>query len=346
MSELTVPFLITPLNFVESYSSGTDAYFSANLLMDASHALAKSGGEGMLAAVMQHCRDHPTLNIIHRIAVVRRLGVTNQLRLECAVKDSVISEDLMEKNYTCFVREDSSLFTLSQGVVRIYNDVEIVKKSFYSNHSPVQRSLQKIGEMGLISGLCIPLIVYNNIVGFVFLNSKCLNAFDLSYPQKLLANVLQTMGLAVLQSAGSLSFQYLTAANSNQSINSAAPLSALTMESTLKAYRMGWDFSHVSVTGACDVKVLYNQGTMLYVISLFAKSMGETPNIEIVRCLDEIIVIKLDFPAQKLVFNARFESLKAESSFLGVHVLREGHCYVLTQQISYWKDEKVTYSVA
>ncbi|MEI8025837.1 MAG: hypothetical protein WCI18_05780 [Pseudomonadota bacterium] len=346
MSELTMPFSISPLNYVDSYDSGTEAYLSANLLLDSSHALVKSGGEGMLAAVMQHCRDHPILNIVHRIAIVRRLGVTNQLRLECSVKDPAVSEELMKKNYTCFVREDSSLFHLTQGVVRIYSDVEIVKKSFYSEKSPVQRSLQKIGEMGLISGLCIPLIVYGNIVGFVFLNSKRLNAFDLSYPQKLLANALQTLGLAVLQSAGSLSFQYLTAAHSNLAINAAAPLSAVTMEATLKAYRMGWDFSNVSVKGDCEAKVLYNQGTMLYVISLFAKSMSETPRIELMSCLEEVIVIKLDFSAQKLVPHTRFESLKAESSFLGVDVRREGHCYFLTQQINYWKDEKVTYSVA
>ncbi len=346
MSELTVPFLITPLNYVNSYNNGTEAYLSANLLVDSSHALAKSGGEGMLAAVMQHCSEHPILNVIHRIAIVRRLGVTNQLRLECSVKNSVISEELMKKNYTCFVREDSSLFHLNQGVVRIYSDVEIVKKSFYSEKSPVQRSLQKIGEMGLISGLCIPLIVYDNIVGFVFVNSKQLNAFDLSYPQKLLANALQTLGLAVLRSAGSLSFQYLTAAHSNLAINAAAPLSAVTMEKTLKAYRMGWDFRHVSVSGLCEAKVLYNQGTMLYVISLFAKSMSETPRIELVSCLEEIIVIKLNFSAQKMVPQTRFESLKAESSFLGVDVRHEGHCYFLNQQINYWKDENVTYSVA
>jgi hypothetical protein len=346
MADFTVPFHISPLNFVDSFLSGSDQYISAELVTEGSRALAESGGVGMLSEVMNYCQKSSVLKVVHRIAVVRRLGVTNQLRLECSIKDETVSEELMKKNYTCYVRKDSSIFKLTPGIVRVYHDVEMVKKSFHNEHSPIQRSIQKIGEMGLVSGLCVPLFVYGNIVGFAFANSMIPNAFDLSYSQKQLAHALQILGIALLNSAGSLSFQYLAAADSNEFANAAAPLSPTLLATSLKAYRQNWDFREVTVRGGCQAKILHNQGTMLYVIALLTRSIGETPKIEIMPCIGEEVVIKLYFSAQNILFKTIFDAIKLESSFLGVEIRRINSTYFLSQQIDYWKDESVTYSVA
>lgn len=93
-----------------------------------------------------------------------------------------ISENIMPANYSCFVSKKSSILKTENSNVRIYSDIdEIIKR--YPEGAPVQRSLRLLKEMGLKSGITIPLPVSDFASGFLFINSVRAGAFDVMQPE-------------------------------------------------------------------------------------------------------------------------------------------------------------------
>jgi hypothetical protein len=76
----------------------------------------------------------------------------------------------MQKDYSCFVDSQGSLFQMQSSGIRIYEDANKVAQSFASLKKPVQRSIHRIASMGLKSGICLPLFQIDRIIGYVFIN--------------------------------------------------------------------------------------------------------------------------------------------------------------------------------
>jgi hypothetical protein len=104
---------------------------------------------------------------------IRALSVANSER---------VSNNIMPANYSCFVSKKSSILKTETSNVRIFSDIdEIIKR--YKDGDPVQRSLRLLKEMGLKSGITIPLPVSDFVSGFLFINSVYAGTFDELQPE-------------------------------------------------------------------------------------------------------------------------------------------------------------------
>ena len=104
---------------------------------------------------------------------IRALSVANSER---------VSSNIMPANYSCFVSKKSSILKTETSNVRIFSDIdEIIKR--YKDGDPVQRSLRLLKEMGLKSGITIPLPISDFVSGFLFINSVYPGTFDELQPE-------------------------------------------------------------------------------------------------------------------------------------------------------------------
>jgi hypothetical protein len=87
----------------------------------------------------------------------------------------------MDPGYSCFVSRESSIFKTGKTNIRIYSNINDIIKAYEGR--PIQRSLFKLKNMGVVSGITIPLKISNLISGFLFLNSTKEGAFNNLYPE-------------------------------------------------------------------------------------------------------------------------------------------------------------------
>lgn len=80
--------------------------------------------------------------------------------------------------YSCFVANQSSLFTLQSSNVRKYRAIQEIIQSYVESGKPVQRTITKLEQEGVISGVTLPLVVEPCYRGYLFLNSSSAGAFD------------------------------------------------------------------------------------------------------------------------------------------------------------------------
>ena len=127
---------------------------------------------GRFAPEMLDClRGHGRYRHIGRVAVVRRLGLANQLHVVESANAPGI-ENLMTGTYSCFVNPAGSLSALGPQFARVFDDTIAVLDSFATQGRPVQRSIARVGEMGLKSGWCVPLVLSAETCGYLFVNFR------------------------------------------------------------------------------------------------------------------------------------------------------------------------------
>ena len=90
--------------------------------------------------------------------------------------------NLMNSNYSCFVGKKSSILKTETSNVRIYSDIDQIMRR-YPEGVPVQRSLRLLNEMGIKSGVTIPLPVSDSLAGILFINSVYPGTFDKLEPE-------------------------------------------------------------------------------------------------------------------------------------------------------------------
>ena len=80
-----------------------------------------------------------------------------------------LGKNQMSTSYNCFVSTNSSIFKTKKSNIRTYCNIDDIVSSYAGK--PTQRSLRLLKEMGVKSGITIPLSISNLVSGFLFLNS-------------------------------------------------------------------------------------------------------------------------------------------------------------------------------
>jgi hypothetical protein len=119
---------------------------------------------------------------VDRICLTLTYPQGTRIRTLSAANSKRVGNNLMIKNYSCFVSKKSSILKTQNSNVRIYSDIdEIINR--YQDGEPVQRSLRLLKEMGLKSGITIPLPITDYVSGFLFINSVYPGTFDELQPE-------------------------------------------------------------------------------------------------------------------------------------------------------------------
>ena len=108
-----------------------------------------------------------------------------------------LQNNQMIVGYNCFVSSTSSIFKTKKSNVRIYSNIDDIITLYDSK--PVQRSMRLLKEMGVKSGVTIPLAISNVVSGFLFLNSADEAKFsDLKSEDYSLLCLIKLLGLSFL----------------------------------------------------------------------------------------------------------------------------------------------------
>jgi hypothetical protein len=114
--------------------------------------------------------------LTHNPVFSRKLSIVSSANF-----DSRGLEDLVP-GYSCYVAPSSSLFPRGNGnvngVVRTYSDIENIVQSFKSSRKPTQRTIRKLYDAGIQSGLSLSLDFGIQGGCVLFLNSHEPSAFD------------------------------------------------------------------------------------------------------------------------------------------------------------------------
>ncbi len=113
-----------------------------------------------------------------RVCIAIATPFSQRLNAISVFSSADISEDTMRPGYNCFVAQDSSLFKINEGEVRICGDLNQVVERFNTEEKPVQRSLGRLHAMGINSSFTIASSIGKIGKGFLFLNSKKIDHFS------------------------------------------------------------------------------------------------------------------------------------------------------------------------
>ncbi|HAT11174.1 MAG TPA: hypothetical protein DCS97_11420 [Planctomycetes bacterium] len=113
-----------------------------------------------------------------------------------------VGSNTLRTGYYCFIADSGSLSSVQEGRARIYGDVRQITGSFSASGRPVQRTIRHIQEMGLRSGMCLPLHL-GRARGLLFLNSERPDSFtDLRESHYLALTVVAQMATSFLLRVG------------------------------------------------------------------------------------------------------------------------------------------------
>ena len=125
-------------------------------------------------------RNTDAFRDIDRVCITLTNSNSHKLSILSSANSTKLSDSDLVPGYSCFVQKNSSIFKTKNSSIRVYGDIDEIV-SLYDNN-PVQRSLWKLKEMGVKSGITIPLRLSDMISGFLFLNSANIGEFDYLRP--------------------------------------------------------------------------------------------------------------------------------------------------------------------
>jgi hypothetical protein len=163
------------INFNQNYSSMINKLFSLTRLKRKDQVSNTYAEE--LSKVLQIDQFYKNIS---RVCITRFFYPQNELYVLSQWTNILNDKNLMKEGYRCYVDPEGSLFKLNYLNLRIYDSTETIIANYNSQNRPPQRSIRLIHEMGLRSGLCIPLkgCKSEKIIGFLFLNSFEENYFS------------------------------------------------------------------------------------------------------------------------------------------------------------------------
>jgi hypothetical protein len=169
---------------------------------------------------------------VDRICLALTYPQGTRIRTLSAANSEKILKNLMPTNYSCFVSKKSSILKTENSNVRIYSDIdEIIQR--YKEGDPIQRSLRLLREMGLRSGITIPLPISDFASGFLFINSVYKGTFDELQPEDYSTLCLMKM-VATSVLSKSLSFRNNLDSELASSFNKESELSNIFSAAELK----------------------------------------------------------------------------------------------------------------
>jgi hypothetical protein len=170
---------ITYLSLLRTHKidlSREDSWLIASIM--ALPVTLESGNEAIASSILNIFSGHSVLKKIKRVALVRRLGKSNQLMVLSSANSGGIPNSMTE-GYSCFVSSNGSLFSIKPNAVRFFSEANEIVKKYESAAHPPQRSISRIAKMRLGGGVCSAYWRRDRIGGFLFLNGD-ISAEDLA----------------------------------------------------------------------------------------------------------------------------------------------------------------------
>jgi len=115
---------------------------------------------------------------VSRVCLSLCLPHSKKLQVISSYQNSDMPNNTMTPGYFCYVSPSTSLFSNKDSDVRIYSDIDNIINSYHSEKKPIQRSIGLLHQMGIKSGLTIPIHINEMFSGFLFLNSGETGNFD------------------------------------------------------------------------------------------------------------------------------------------------------------------------
>ena len=116
-------------------------------------------------------RQIPELAGVDRLCLAQMSPAVPMLSVLSSANTQDLGLNQVPGGVHCFVSASGSLVSVREGRLRIYDDIQGVMASFAAQGCPPQRTIRRVSEMGLQSGLCLPLQSHGSR-GLLFLNSR------------------------------------------------------------------------------------------------------------------------------------------------------------------------------
>jgi hypothetical protein len=113
-----------------------------------------------------------------RVCIALLTPFSRRLAVLSSYNSEALGSNTMGPGYSCYIGKNSSLLGLQESDLRICRDLGVAIESFRLEGRPVQRSLQRLFDMGVRSGLTMSCRVGELGVGYLFFNSKIVSRFD------------------------------------------------------------------------------------------------------------------------------------------------------------------------
>ncbi len=113
---------------------------------------------------------------VDRVCLAVTHPVSRRLSVLSSYNSDRLGKNTMDQNYSCFVSQNSSILKLEKTNIRVYSDIDEIVASYEDR--TVQRSLGKLHQMGVKSGLTVPIKISGVVSGILFFNNIEVGHFD------------------------------------------------------------------------------------------------------------------------------------------------------------------------
>jgi hypothetical protein len=148
----------------------------ANLAAVANERAKGCTAERFASSLLSALRQDEVFDQVGRVCLAQFAPHLPMLQVLGSANAVTVGRNTLGTGYYCFIADSGSLSSVQEGRARIYGDVRQITGSFTANGRPVQRTIRHIQEMGLRSGMCLPLSLGRSR-GLLFLNSERPDAF-------------------------------------------------------------------------------------------------------------------------------------------------------------------------
>jgi hypothetical protein len=195
LSKLKNIYLYNMLNAPKTEIDNEYGYLLSRLMSIEYEVMADKVTQSMVAENVMNainaCEGFPKVD---RVCIALAFPSSSKLKIFSSANSDRISPNTMGDGYSCFVSSSSSLFRIQKTDVRMYSDIDAICAQY--GDRAIQRSMRRLREMGIKSGITISLPISDLVCGFLFLNSKEVGAFDqINHKDNLILCVLKLLGI-------------------------------------------------------------------------------------------------------------------------------------------------------
>jgi hypothetical protein len=160
---------------------------------------AKGGtAERFATSLISALRQDEVFSQVGRVCLAQFAPHLPMLHVLGSANAVTVGSNSLRTGYYCYIADSGSLASVKEGRARIYGDVRQITGSFSASGRPIQRTIRHIQEMGLRSGMCLP-INLGRARGILFLNSEHQDTFtDLRESHYLALTVVAQMATSFL----------------------------------------------------------------------------------------------------------------------------------------------------
>lgn len=319
-------------------------------------AMGKVDRDNFAERLLSVMRNHPNYEKVTRVCLSIQFPFSKKLQVISSANHE--KKNLMDRNYSCFVRSDTSLLDIGPGGARTFNNIDAIIDKYVEENKPVQRSLHFLSKMGFKSGLTMRLNT-GSIVGYLFLNSDEVDYFresvrrDSSY-LNLLEIICESFFDKTCEDIKTLSGfkDYLERfpkdmIQSNDHLRGEGGLESL---QKLYSHYIGEDVSLKVVDNTSD-KSLIPWGQIVLVMSLVLKGSDHYDPKNFTVTLNEMkdhIQVKFGNPKSALEFchitHDHYKAIRNFTKQLGMEIAQVANTYVLKVDVDH-TNSGLTYSI-